>query len=145
MAEINATAIPQQPHDNIVTTYISYVSGVCCRKSHTVLHESGNRTYCTRTAHFTNDEERELCIKQLKCWLAAADEFDDKIGHQKMPELSALQLPEDELIENSKEDSDREFTDEELRPGRFPTAVQQHPAWLPQACHGIPAATPLRD
>lgn len=92
---------------------------VCHRRSHWITHKNGNKTQCSRTMYFSTEEERLLAIKNLKYWVAAADDCETKSDHQKLSKTMKW-LPDEDALENLKPESDREFTDEEFADLPFP-------------------------
>ena len=83
--------------------------------------------------YFSSEEERLSAIKNLKYWVSAADDCEDKVEHQKLPK-TMKHLPDEDILEGLKPDSDRELTDEDWADLPFPRKKRKRAALWARSC-----------
>ena len=84
----------------------------CPRRSHWVFHKNGSTTTCSWSLTFATEEERLIVVRRLKRWARNCVNFRTKQEHKAF-KVPASEVPPEDIVESSKLDSDREWTDEE--------------------------------
>ena len=89
----------------------------CPRRSHSKVLASGNRTFCTWTMTYSDEDSRLKAIRTLKWWVSQAWKCTSKRAHQALRNSVPEELPTVEELDKDMPAEGRVVTEDEAEAG----------------------------